>query len=106
MTESTGYELRVHPRARDELESFHPDVEADCKAKLREASRTRQPSSLRCVKHLQSGDGLLRVRAEGVRVICALRSPAFGVLLAGPRRTVYDRLDVAVARAAEVFGDV
>ncbi len=103
MSEAASHEVRVHPRAAAELEGFHPDVEADVKAKLREASRTRQPSSLGCIKHLKGGDGLLRVRGDGVRVICKLQTPVFGVLLAGKRRTVYDNLSVATRRARVVF---
>lgn len=105
MSETAGYDLRVHPRADAELDTFHPDVASDVKAKLDHAARTRQPSSLGCIKHLKGGDGLLSVHGDGVRVICELRTPIFAVLLAGKRRTVYDRLDVAGDRAEEVFAD-
>jgi len=96
-----SYDLTVHPRAQAELDALHPDVADDLRERLREAARSEQPSELACIKHVQGEPGLLRVRGDGVRAICALDKPELRVGLVGKRRTVYDRLDVAVARLEE-----
>lgn len=97
-----SYLVRFHRAAERELDGLEAPGAEDLHDRIYQASKCREPTSHRKVKHLEGGHGLVAVRAEGCRAICELVSPEFRVLLVDKRRTVYDRIDVAIQRGENV----
>lgn len=96
---SPAWNDAIHTRAQAELSKLHPESEDELLRMVSEACKHRNPADHPRCDYLQGYDDLMKVRIEGYRAICTLQPPMFLVLLVDKRRTVYDRLDVAVKRA-------
>lgn len=98
MSETTSYDVTLHPGARRELEALSRTVREQLVERIEAASEYRKPTDHPKVEPL-SGVDFVRIRYDIYRAVCELASPEFRVLLVDKRRVVYDRLDVAERRA-------
>ena len=95
-----SYHVVTDPAAQRELDALAREFDTDgLRERIFEAATHRQPKTHPSVEALAGYPHLLKVRGDGIRAICELDKPEFRVLLVDKRRVVYDRLDVADARA-------
>lgn len=103
----TSYRVRYHRAADRELDALSQEFDTeDLEKRIEGAATHRQPKTHTCCEPLAGFPDLLKVRGVGLRAICILDSPTFWTVLVDQRKRVYDRLDIAEDRAAEVTADV
>ena len=93
------YQLVIHRAAETELDDLNEPEKTQLKDALRGLKTEEEPTNTPVAGSLKDNQNLFRVKVDGVRALCTLDKPALKVLLVGEREGVYNRIEVAKARA-------
>lgn len=98
MNDQPQYNTQIHKRAEKELSSITGSEGDELLQRLRNLKYEESPTNTAYTKPLEDHKNLFVVKSDGYRAIATFTKPEIRILLIGPRRTVYDRLDVAKDR--------